>query len=382
MTQRARRSRRSITSWKSRLRKTLRRARSHVRRRTGRRSRAALLAASPSPAGLLLCAAAASAQAWVPAQGEGAVSVLYQDLFVKDHFLAGGGRSIAVTSAPTTCSSISTYGITDELTVALGVPFVRARYSGAFPHPTPQDNGGRTVDFRTCGSARDTSSLTDAVDDHAVHRHHDAQHGYEYFAHAAYGHARPRARGRLVHRSMIGARPARRVRAGALLVRLRGADRRHQPRSQQPRRRGRVFRPPIAARLRARRRQKTHGGIDTPDAGWRAMPAALAPHHDRIARLEMLDVGGGAQLSLTESIDLFGSFVTTVAGRNSHALARGLTFGASWGFGRSARPDRSAGRPLPATRPKRSCPAVSVRSSANHTKPHRNLTASPRLPLR
>ena len=79
--------------------------------------------------------------------------------------------------------------------------------------------------------------------------------------------------------------------------------------------------------------QKTHGGIDTPDAGWRALPPELGPHHDRVARLEMLDVGGGAQFSVTESFDLFGSVMTTTAGKNSHAIARGVTIGASWRFG-------------------------------------------------
>ena len=47
----------------------------------------------------------------------------------------------------------------------------------------------------------------------------------------------------------------------------------------------------------------------------------------------MLDFGGGLQVSLTNSLDVFGSFMTTTAGRNSHALARGLTVGASWSFG-------------------------------------------------
>ena len=79
--------------------------------------------------------------------------------------------------------------------------------------------------------------------------------------------------------------------------------------------------------------QKTHGGIDTPDAGWRALPPNLGPHHDRLARLEMLDFGGGVQVSVSRSLDVFGSFMTTTAGRNSHALARGLTVGASWSFG-------------------------------------------------
>ena len=79
---------------------------------------------------------------------------------------------------------------------------------------------------------------------------------------------------------------------------------------------------------------KTHGGLDLPDAGYRAMPLDLQQHHDRISRVDILDFGGGLQMSVTPSIDVFGSFMTTTAGENAHALSRGLTVGASWSFGR------------------------------------------------
>jgi hypothetical protein len=287
--------------------------------------------------GLLLCASTALAQAWVPAQGEGAVSVLYQDLFVREHFLAGGGRLDRGHIRSNNLLVDLTYGITDELTVALGVPFVRARYSGAFPHPTPQDDGRAHGGFQDVRVGARYKLVDGAVTITPFIGTSMPTHGYEYFAHAAYG---PRVRelevGSYIGRMVGAALPGVFVQARysyAFAERI--ADVSHN-RSNLDVEVGYFVRPSLRVFVLGAG-QKTHGGIDTPDAGWRAMPAALAPHHDRVAKLEMLDVGGGAQLSLTESIDLFGSFVTTVAGRNSHALARGLTFGASWGFGRGAK---------------------------------------------
>ena len=267
----------------------------------------------------------ASAQAWVPAQGEGAVSVLYQDLFVKDHFLAGGGRIDRGHIRSNNLLVDVTYGITDNLTVALAAPFVRARYSGSFPHPTPQDDGDAHSGFQDLrfgvryklfdGPVTITPFVGTTV----------PSHGYEYFAHAAYGtRVRELEVGSYVAR-MIGARlPGVFVQARyayAFTQPIAGVD---HDRSNLDLEVGYFVRPSLRVFVLGSG-QKTHGGIDTPNAGWRAMPADLAPHHDRIARLEMLDVGGGAQFSVTKSIDVFGSFVTSLAGRNSHALARGLT---------------------------------------------------------
>ena len=56
------------------------------------------------------------------------------------------------------------------------------------------------------------------------------------------------------------------------------------------------------------------------------------------ARESYLNVGGGAAFSLSDSIDLFGGFTTTVWGRNTHAVNRGLSLGMAWGFGRAGAP--------------------------------------------
>ena len=46
--------------------------------------------------------------------------------------------------------------------------------------------------------------------------------------------------------------------------------------------------------------------------------------------------------SITDSFDLFGSFLREVAGRNGHVLNRGVTLGASWSFSSRAKGNASA----------------------------------------
>ena len=277
---------------------------------------------------------AVSAQAWVPNQGEGAVSVLYQDLFVREHFLAGGGRLDRGHIRTHNVLFDVTYGLTDDLTVTLAAPFVRTRYSGSFPHPTQQDNGEAHSGFQDVrfgaryklydGPVTITPFIGTTV----------PSHGYEYFAHAAYGtRVREIEIGSYVARMIGPALPGVFVQARyayGFPQEIAGVGRNRSSLDLEV---GYFVRPALRVFVLGAG-QKTHGGVDTPDAGWRAMPADLGRHHDRIARIDMLDVGGGAQMSITKSLDLFGSFVTGLAGRNSHALARGITVGASWGFGK------------------------------------------------
>lgn len=79
--------------------------------------------------------------------------------------------------------------------------------------------------------------------------------------------------------------------------------------------------------------QITHSGLDFPEdfpsvsrtnERWR--------HHDQISRIDDLNLGGGANFALTNSVDVFGSLVHTVWGLNGHALKTGLTIGVSWSF--------------------------------------------------
>jgi hypothetical protein len=88
--------------------------------------------------------------------------------------------------------------------------------------------------------------------------------------------------------------------------------------------------------------QVTHGGVDVVAGVARAqLGPGLFPYHDQIDRLNVLNLGAGAAVSLTDTVDLFGSFLRTVAQRNGHLLDRGIAVGVSWGFTtRRARSDR------------------------------------------
>ena len=66
-----------------------------------------------------------------------------------------------------------------------------------------------------------------------------------------------------------------------------------------------------------------HGGLT--DEQWR--------HHDQIARLSLLDVGGGASYAVNQSWVMFASLARSVEGRNGHLHAAVLTVGVSRIFG-------------------------------------------------
>ena len=276
----------------------------------------------------------AAAQAWLPPKGEGAVSVLYQNLFTHDHFLAGGRRIDRGQIQSNNLLFDVTYGLTDKMALTLAAPFIRSRYTGRFPHPKPEDNGEANSGFQNLRFGlrynvvdNPVITITPFVGTNVP------SHSYEYFAHAALGtRVRELEVGSYIARTLGPALPRAFVQARygySFAERIEGI---HHDRSNLDVEIGYVITPAIRV-FAVSAGQKTHGGIDTPDAGWRALPPDLGPHHDRLARLEMLDFGGGLQVSLTNSLDVFGSFMTTTAGRNSHALARGLTVGASWSFG-------------------------------------------------
>jgi hypothetical protein len=275
----------------------------------------------------------AAAQAWVPAKGEGSVSVLYQNLFVHDHFLAGGGRVNRGQIQTNDLLFDITYGLTDRMTVTFAVPYVEARYRGTAPHPTSQDDGRAHSGFQDLKFGVRYNVVDGPITVTPFVGVNMPSHAYEYFAHAALGtRVRELEIGTYVGRVLSPRLPNAFVQTRysySFAETIAGID---HSRSNLDVEAGYFVRSRLRVFLIGTG-QKTHGGIDTPDAGWRALPPELGPHHDRISRLEMLDVGGGAQFSLTPRIDLFGSFMRTLAGRNAHALSRGITVGASWSFG-------------------------------------------------
>jgi hypothetical protein len=79
--------------------------------------------------------------------------------------------------------------------------------------------------------------------------------------------------------------------------------------------------------------QFTHSGLEQLDDFPNRSPTnELWRHHDQISRVNTLNIGGGVSFSATRSVNVFSTLVTTVWGRNGHALATGLTTGVSWSF--------------------------------------------------
>ena len=234
------------------------------------------------------------------------MSVLYQNLFTRDHFLAGGGRIDRGHIQSNNLLVDVTYGLTDKMALdAGGAVHPYAVLGPCLRTPRLEDLTGptRTAGFRTCGSgSATTSSTAPPSPSRPLSVPTCPRHSYEYFAHAALGTRVRELEVGSVLRPHAGPRPSRTTFVQAqVCVQLCEAHRGHPPRPQQSRPRSRLH--PHACRCessRSRAGQTTLGGIDTPDAGWRAMPANLAEHHDRIARLEMLDFGGGVQISVSQ----------------------------------------------------------------------------------
>jgi hypothetical protein len=89
------------------------------------------------------------AQAWVPARGEGTVSVTYQNYDVAGHYDAQGRRNNNGGTLSQAVIAEVDYGITDTIGVTVNLPFISSKYTGppvyfvggVETHPGPLDDG-------------------------------------------------------------------------------------------------------------------------------------------------------------------------------------------------------------------------------------------------
>jgi hypothetical protein len=286
-------------------------------------------------AALLLMATAipAGAQAWLPAKGEGTVSVLVSNTLSKDHFLPDQRYDFGHIDANTVLFDV-TYGLTDRMAVTVGIPIVTSRYRGAFPHrPITLDDGNwhsTSQDFRfniRYNVVRGSVVVTPFVGTELPTR------GYEYFAHAAAGrNLRELVSGVSVGRLfadlglVIQGRYGLNFSEGAL-----DQSRRYSLMSLE----AAYFLTPSIRLLAMTGGRLGHTGINLyPDSG-RVLPTEVFQRHDQLSRESALNVGGGLAFSINDSIDAFASYTTTVTGRNTHAVNRGISLGMSWSFGQS-----------------------------------------------
>jgi hypothetical protein len=302
-----------------------------------------IAAAALVPLIMTVSAPPARAQAWLPPQGEGTVSVLFSDVFAKYHYLPTTPLDFGHIRTETLLVDV-TYGLTDKVAVTVGIPWVASKYTGAFPHPladltgvTPLDDGGyhqTFQDFRFDVRYNVTKKglvLTPFIGSIVP------SHDYTYFAHTAPG--------RDLNELQLGVSAARMLDALVPGLFLQGSylygvtekvlDIPHN-RSNMSLEVG-YFVTPRVRLLGLSTGQLTHGGVDAPSP----TDPIMFPEHDRITRDEFINVGGGTAYSLSEKVDIFGSVIHTLDARNIHAIHRGLSLGLSWSFSTKRSADRA-----------------------------------------
>jgi hypothetical protein len=280
---------------------------------------------------LMIAAGPASAQAWLPAKGEGTVSVLFTNVLSRDHYLPDIAYDFGHIDSNTVIFDV-TYGLTDRVAVTVGLPVVMSRYRGNFPHrPVTLDDGNwhtTSQDFRfnvRYNVVQGPLMVTPFIGTDLPSR------GYEFYAHAAPGRQLKEVAG--------GVSVGRLFAELGLVVQGRYSLSISQGALDQPRRFSQAsveaayFVTPSVRLLAMTSSRMGHTGIDLfPNSG-----AVLAPdvfrRHDQISREGYLNVGGGLAVSVSDTMDVFASYTTTVTGRNTHAVNRGISLGMSWSFG-------------------------------------------------
>lgn len=307
----------------------------------------------------------ACAQAFVPAAGEGNVTIAYQNLTAHGHLDLNGNRMPGASGVDHVYTHAlvveAEFGLTDRLAVGGALPYIRSRYHGDAPHrpggaagtapPREWDDGtyhATFQDFRF-GARYKFMSHPVAITPFAeviVPSHH-----YPSIAHAAVGKdlralvigtaaggfldaVLPRlffqtAVSHAVVQELLDVRPNR----SRVDVEL-----------------GYFVTPRLAVRF-LESYQVTHEGIDI--LSFDPMTAGeihdhpeieftneFRANHDRLQRANYATVGGGVGFAVTDSLDLFANVVNTVWGENVHPLL-GVTVGVNTRFSSP----RAASRP-------------------------------------
>jgi hypothetical protein len=316
---------------------------------------------------VLACAVPATsfAQAWLPARGEGSVSIGVQIFHVRWHLEFDGSEQEEADLRIKNVTTEATYGLTDRIALDFGIPYVASRFA-AVAHPCPEpvlgylpcafpeseaiDSGkyyGTLQDFRlnvryamwSRGLAL-TPSLAVVVPSHAYETHGHAapgRHLRELGLGLNAGRPLPRVPNSYVHASYVYTLAQRLVHKD-LDLRVNRSNAEYEV--------GHQFTPALTVRGFGSW-QRTHGGLEWTDD---LVPGSAHEEiHDQAARASYWRLGAGVVYSLNESLDINVSILTTMSGKNTHKVG-GVIAGTTWTFGRGSGvlgvPSRKSRRPV------------------------------------
>jgi hypothetical protein len=288
----------------------------------------------------------AHAQAFTPPKGEGSVTVSVQNTLVKKHYFGLNPVDRGEIRLQAVVADLS-YGITDKLAVGVGLPWIRAKYTGTAPHPGLPDlaflddgkyhSGMQDVRFDVrYNLTRDVVVITPYASVSIP------SNDYQYFAHAAVGRQLKEVQfGVFVARLLDPLLP------GVFVQTRFGVGVPEQTLGYRPVHSNLDFEAGYFVNESFRvfalgMGQLTHDGIDIPPPGGGAITNPLFVHHDQIGRENALKFGAGAALTINDRIDIFATAIKTVSARNGHAFAYNVQTGVTLSFGKRGGASKAA----------------------------------------
>lgn len=289
----------------------------------------------------LLFVSEAGAQASVPAEGAGSWTLAYQSISVHDHTdYLGVHNAVGKTQSQVLFLGLD-YGLTDKLAVSAGVPYIKSKYVGAFPHvhgdyPGHQDEP-LIDDGQYHGGLQDYSlGLRYQLWTEPVLVTPFVSFGYPSRDYTFRGHS---AIGTRLWHVELGAGVARQfeppwddfyvqARYGySIREKTQGIGVRSSKLDLEL---GYTLTPRLSARLLAVW-LKTHNGLNVP-VDFPPAPNPLGFEHDRLLKTESVNLGGGLAFMLNRDYTLFGTWFSTVTSKNAHAIHNAFAVGIGRSF--------------------------------------------------
>jgi hypothetical protein len=287
---------------------------------------------------LVLTAAPARAQAWLPSQGEISLSFVFSDSFTDEHDLNGLRDPNSNIYTQSMLMDV-TFGLRDNLALTVALPVVRSKYEtqGTPRHPTIQDDGqyhstATDLRFDLRYNALNKRNLVITPYLGTV----TPAHAYEFYAHAAPGRrVKELQLGTYVGTTLDGVLPGLFLQGRyGFGIQEQFVDFSHN-RSVYALETG-YFATPDVRVFGMVNGQVTHGGVDLSPTARLQWPALQWTNHDRITRENFVNVGGGIGWSVNDTFDVFGSYTTQVYAVNTHVLDRAIVAGVSVRLQKSA----------------------------------------------
>ncbi len=289
------------------------------------------------------------AQAWTPPKGEGSVSFTYQKVDVRDHFDAEGDVEDRGRIHTHNAIMALEYGLTDNLAFDFDVAYIASKWDHPFAPPGlrphgPLDNGKFHPTFQDAhldlryNAVKRPLTITPFVGVTLP------THDYEVRGHSAVGRGfKELLIGVNVGRELSPILPNIYVHVRyslAILKRFAGLNLNHSNADWEV---GWAANRKITLRFMGAW-QKAHGGFEFP-AGVQLTPAQFLIH-DRVAKADYTQLGGGLTYSVNRSLAIHAAYVKTVIARNTHGDG-GIILGFSWRFRRDSSGRIAANTPPP-----------------------------------